>query len=95
MKELKGLEEFCKPQWINYIFFVWLPESLILAITKVRKYSRKKAEEVFSKGPQYFKEELQQQHQELLQNFKNISEEDKEIYTQRPLRLLPTLTAFM
>lgn len=60
---------------ITYILDVWIPEAVVYAMIKVKKYCRKKAWEQFWKGTRTTKEERDRQHQSLL-DFRGYTEEE-------------------
>lgn len=67
---------------VNYVLDVWVPEGIVYALIKMKKYSRKKAWEQFEKGVFMTKREKAEVHESLLESASRISPEDIQRYEE-------------
>lgn len=67
---------------VNYVLDVWIPEGIVYALIKMKKYSRKKAWEQFEKGVFMTKREKAEVHESLLESASRISPEDRQRYEE-------------
>ncbi|XP_062593067.1 uncharacterized protein LOC134254550 [Saccostrea cucullata] len=69
------------PDW-NYVLDVWIPEAIVYALIKLKKYTRKKAWQRFEKGVYITKKERAEVHKSILESAKRISPEDVQRYEE-------------
>lgn len=91
MTYYEWLQEVNKSPYLNvndYIMDVWVPEAIVFAYQKYFTYSKKKAWEMFFKGPRRTKEELQQMHDMIIEQANNMSPEDRQRFREREEEIL-------
>ncbi|XP_062599392.1 uncharacterized protein LOC134260880 [Saccostrea cucullata] len=70
------------PDW-NYVLDVWIPEAIVYAIIRLKKYTRKKAWQRFEKGVYITKKERAEVYKSrVLESAKRISPEDVQRYKE-------------